>query len=281
MGIDARMFIRYKNAERPTDEQLARWSWDLCNSVGASNFFIDDGLPSKEYHAKHEAWHRAFKAHPLYEKFVDLSHGEERTKVHEQIFADVGKPPKQLRRALSLTNEKYPLEVSEIEHYNLNPDLDYTGKIYTQDGDPVFAEDGEWFIEVSLWSRYYGVDYERGNLQVICTVAEWLEYNIGGEVWYGGDSSGVLAEPFGEKQRQELKRHMYSVDGRAYFESFQQRGTFPTPKPCGLCIPGEPRFNRNGWGNGDKYVAVSCGGCGKHFTSNDGGVTWETDKKED
>ena len=50
MGIDARIVVRYRG-EKPTQEQLSRWSWDLCRAVGARHFFISDGLPPAEYHA--------------------------------------------------------------------------------------------------------------------------------------------------------------------------------------------------------------------------------------
>lgn len=69
------------------------------------------------------------------------------------------------------------------------------GKTYTQNGPDIVAEPGEWLVEVSLWTRYYGVGYERGNWQVIVHTAEWLERFIG-PVWYGGDSSGVEATLF-------------------------------------------------------------------------------------
>ena len=77
-----------------------------------------------------------------------------------------------------------------------------TGKIYSQDGPCIKANLGETLLEVSLWSRLYTVGYERGDLLTLCAVAEWCEQNIPEcEVWYGGDSSGVVAEPWPEVAR--------------------------------------------------------------------------------
>lgn len=149
------------------------------------------------------------------------------------------------------------------------------GREYHQDGDTIIAAEGEWFIEVSLWTRYYGPEYERGNWQVICATAEWLEQNIGGEVWYGGDSSGVCATLFDEKARAEMRKHALSIHGRDYYNGFE-RGPFKTPAPCSLCVK-ERGMTRHGWGK--DYIAVSCGGCGKSFETRDDGKTW-TEKKE-
>lgn len=268
MGIDAAMLVRYRG-EKPTDAELTRWSWDLCRSIGARHFFISEGLPPYEYQKANTAWHAAFEAHPEYARFVagDAS-------ARDSIVADIGESPKRLRRAIELTNCRYPLDDdSEVPAKHRAP-----GFAWTQDGDAIYAQPGEYFLEVSLWTRYYGPGYERGDILTICAVAEWCEQNLPPcEVWYGGDSSGVLAEPFGPAERAAMRAHLYGAAGRDYFKH-DKPGTFPTPKPCGLCVPGENRFNRYGWGN--KYVAVSCGGCGKNFESLDSGVTWILKKDE-
>ncbi|CAB4143178.1 hypothetical protein UFOVP435_73 [uncultured Caudovirales phage] len=262
MGIDAQLLVRIKG-DRPTDAQIARWSWDLCRAVGARHFFINDGLPPAEYRVAHDAWHVAFNAHPK------AATWRTNTDDHKQILKDLGPPPEELRRALSLPRSYYP-------DYN-EPDVE-PGKIYHQDGDPILAADGEWFLDVSLYSRYYGPGYERGDILTICAVAEWIELNIPDcEVWYGGDSSGITAELFDEDARRAMKKHLYSQQGREYFTGFARGEPFPTPKPCGLCVPGEPQFTRHGWGM--NYVMVACAGCGKSFASKDSGKTWETQKE--
>jgi len=268
MGIDAEMLIRYRGS-KPTDDQLNRWSWDLCSAIGAGKFFISDGVPPDEYGTRSEAWHKAFDSHPLAEQWRSKARD-----TREEIFADIGKCPDCLRRAIELTNRRYPLdEDSEVPATHRMP-----GKVWTQGGPPILAGPDEWFMEVSLWTRYYGPGYERGDILTICAVAEWVEQNMQPcEVWYGGDSSGVCAEPFPADKREEYRKLLYGPTGRDYYK-WDERGTFPTPKPCGLCVPGENRFNRCGWGG--NYVRVHCSGCGKSFTSDAKGEIWTLAKDD-
>ena len=37
MGIDAEIMIRYRG-EKPSDDQLNRWSWDIASAIGAFGF---------------------------------------------------------------------------------------------------------------------------------------------------------------------------------------------------------------------------------------------------
>jgi hypothetical protein len=178
-------------------------------------------------------------------------------------------------RAIELTNSRYPLD----DDSDVPPEYRAPGLAWTQDGNPICARPGETFLKVNLWTRYYGPGYERGDILTICAVAEWCELNLQPcEIWYGGDSSGVLAKPFGAAERTAMRTHLYSKSGRDYFSHYQRAGSFPTPAPCALCVPGENRFNRHGWGN--NYVAVNCGGCGREFESRDGGESW-TDMAKD
>lgn len=154
----------------------------------------------------------------------------------------------------------------------------YNGKSYAQDGDPLIVT-SYWLLEVHVSTRFYGIGYERGDLLGLCAVAEWCEQNINGcEVWYGGDSSGVMAQPWPEAARRALRQHLYSDEGREYFRHGERPNSFPHPELCSLCVSSEG-FNRYGWGGGDTYVAVSCPGCGESFQSRDGGKTWKKDER--
>lgn len=254
MGIDARILVRV-TGDKPTDYQISKWSDSICRSIGAKNFIISDGLPPAEYHAAYVAWRKTFESHPEYP-------------VHtESVIAAIGKAPYQRRRAIELTNTIYPID----DEYGVPVEYREPGKCYLQDGNTIFANHNEWFLSVSLWTRYYGFGYERGDLLTICAVAEWCEENIPGcAVWYGGDSSGVCIEPFTKSRRIELRKHLYSQSGRDYFN---YRGlAVRHPRPCGLCVDGGS-FSQYGFGQ--NYIAVHCSGCGKSFETRDNAETWK------
>ena len=216
MGIDAKMFSRYRGS-KPTPDQLKLWSWDLCRAVGAINFFIQ---------------------------------------------------PDEGRAALHLS-PAYDAETGENDPAR-------AGREWHQDGDTLHAEEGEWFVGASLYTRYYGEGYERGNWPVLIHTAEWMEHFIG-PVWYGGDSSGVCASPFGEAERRAMVKHALSTEGRAYFGGFE-RNAFKTPPPCALCVK-DRGHTRHGWGAG--YIRTACAGCGRSFVTHDDGKTWKDVTKED
>lgn len=273
MGIDARILLRLKG-EKPTETDISRWSWELSKAVGPKHFFTTDGLAPEDYKAKDAAWTAAFQGHRLYQLY-ETANWEYRKEYRADIVADIGEHDfKERQRAIELTTD-WSEEGGEGEGEYPAPG---DGKIYHQDGPDIRAAEGEWLLTVNLWSRWYGIGYERGDLLTICAIAEWVEANIPNcEVWYGGDSSGVCAEPFGREARDALKRHFYSESGRDYF-AHARPGTFPTPAPCSLCIPEEPRFNQHGFGQ--NFIAVNCGGCGKSFESHDNGKTWQLNEKD-
>lgn len=154
---------------------------------------------------------------------------------------------------------------------------------WDQDGPTLYPKRGETFIRVYLTTRYYGPGYERGDLLIICAVAEWCEQNIpNAEVWYGGDSSGVCVEPFSAEERTKLRQHLYMPDkGREYYNEYRSVGNLPgddIPLPdisaCKLCISNH-RPQRYGYGS--TFAAYLCRGCGTRFVTHDAGKTW-TDK---
>lgn len=175
-------------------------------------------------------------------------------------------------------------------HYYVNPEQGSTsleltrsydeppviGKRWEQDGEPIEADLDEWFIEVSLATRYYGVGYERGDWPTIIHTAEWLEQNLNVEVWYGGDSSGDCAELFDKAARDVLVKHALSQSGRDYYNHFES-APFKVPAPCSLCIKSRS-MTRHGWSA--NYIAVNCAGCGRSFETRDNGKTWEDKTRE-
>lgn len=142
---------------------------------------------------------------------------------------------------------------------------------YTQDGPDVLPMPGKIFIEVCLTTRYYGLGYERGDFSFIYTLAEYLERKTGGVVWYGGDSSGVLAKPFRKADRDKLMQHFIQYGHKPYRTAFGQ----DFKKVCDFC---EIPMVQYGWGNKGQYIALICNGCGEDLISDNGGKTFNKRK---
>jgi len=129
-------------------------------------------------------------------------------------------------------------------------------EVYEQDGPDIEPADGEQFIRVRLATRYYGPDYERGDLPFIIEVAKWIEARIpDAVVYYGGDSSGVCAEPFDTQAREELFTHFAKVGHRPYGGYFDHTTNRPT---CDFCAT--EMLCTGGGGDREFYF---CQGCGK------------------
>jgi hypothetical protein len=149
-----------------------------------------------------------------------------------------------------------------------------------QDGPDVEPAPGETFLEAHVYTRYYGPGYERGDLPFLLALAEWLERKIpGGSVLYGGDSSGVCAEPFGAAERKAMLDHLASPEGRAYFTNDNPFMTDTPRRPtCDLCDVPMSQFS---YGPGKKAGTFACHGCGKKLRTEDGGETFAIDTRRD
>jgi len=148
---------------------------------------------------------------------------------------------------------------------------------YIQDGPTLIPREGETFLLVSLWGRYYGVDYERGDLISYLGVAVWLEENIpGADVWYGGDSCGVCAEPFGAGERMHLMRHFCQVGHTPYYSASSSVDS-DLKKKCEWC--NKPML-RYGFGDNGNYAMFYCPGCGSSINTRNRGKTWEETERE-
>ena len=129
---------------------------------------------------------------------------------------------------------------------------------YTQDGPSIFPKKGETFIEVHMWSRYWGEGYARGDLPFIMSVAAVLEFFFpGAEVWYGGDSSGVQAERFGPLERGKFWR-AFCKDENSYSAGW---GKGKGEVDCNFCK--RPMMCGTWFGGGSEATGWYCPGCGE------------------
>lgn len=168
---------------------------------------------------------------------------------HEKFFISDGNEGYSGHHALSIIAPQEP----GTEYADSADD----GKImWEQDGPTIYAEDGEQFIEVHLWSRYYGPGYERGDWPTIRAVVEFGMLQ-GWEAWYGGDSSGVLTEKMDEVGLRELNELFLKSGHRPYQTGFGALSRGASCE-CPRCL--EPMYNVGG-GGGETFF--SCGGCGK------------------
>lgn len=152
-----------------------------------------------------------------------------------------------------------PMDAETAAEYDVPQ---YAGKVvWTQDAEPEIAGPDEQFIKVHLYTRYYGEGYARGDWPTILMTAKWLELRFPGcEVWYGGDSSGVAAEPLTTELRERLTRLWLTSGTRTYHSAFGGIGGKADPVcTCPRCK--EP-MSVYGWGGGG--TMHHCPGCGHH-----------------
>ena len=188
---------------------------------------------------------------------------------HQHFFITKGNDPICAEHhALSIVR---PIKDAETAaEYGLS--LEHLGKVvYHQDGPEIFADDDEQFIEVHLWSRYYGPCYARGDWPTIRTVAEWLEWRFPNcEVWYGGDSSGICAAHLTEEVRKEFSRLYLSSGTTAYHRGFSGvTSQGHTPPTCPTCE--QPLYSTGGGGGQCFWF---CDGCGKQGITKGGNLRW-------
>lgn len=140
---------------------------------------------------------------------------------------------------------------------------------------------GEVLLKLNLATRYYGVDYERGDFLFIYGLARWLERNIPeAVVYYGGDSSGVLFRHFHHEAREALMKHFLEHGHspyRDYFDPPQGKlGNAPQQTrpvcPTGDC--GAQSLFQHGYGQ--TYIGLHCVACGRDVWTRDQGVTWQS-----
>lgn len=151
-------------------------------------------------------------------------------------------------------------EAFEHDNFGVNREHGYRAlekiDVFEQDGDDIIPQPGETFVKVNLWVRYYGIGYERGPLPLIIAVAEWLEHNVpDGRVYYGGDSSGICADPFDKDARATLMQHFCKYGHEPYEMFFNGKGE--SVPVCDFC-----QHNMVSFGGGAAFSFWRCAGCG-------------------
>lgn len=74
-------------------------------------------------------------------------------------------------------------------------------------------------IHVDLAGRYYGPEYERGDLPIYLALRRWFRSRLPGcEVWYGTDDDMQLLDDAAE---QELWDHFVRYQHRPYQDAFK------------------------------------------------------------
>jgi len=142
---------------------------------------------------------------------------------------------------------------------------------YEQDGEGILPKNDEQLIEVHLKGRYWGPGYERGPLGEYIIYAEWFERRLPNcEILYGGDSSGVEAEPFDKNKRSEYLDHLAEEGNKPYKGALSTLDATETSAFCDFCE--HPMVQ---YGFGQKYAAYSCHGCGDKIETEDDGKTWK------
>ncbi len=154
MGIDAKMFVRNRG-RRLSAEELRQLSAELREEFPDGPFW------------------------PLAEKQIVLSSvrtlGEHRSELARDrvAYPDAAKWFQEDEETLSYPNHL---------------------QIWEQDGLSLVSAPDEQLIEIHLIAWYFSSSYPRGPWQELRAIADWLEKQFAnGEVWYGGDSSGVVA----------------------------------------------------------------------------------------
>jgi hypothetical protein len=180
--------------------------------------------------------------------------------------------PEFLRAA---THKLHSIFGSDIDTY-VDDLLEVVSK-WKQDGPDIRPRKGETFVRVRLWTRYYGPGYERGNFRLIHDLAEVLETIFPeSEVWYGGDSSGVLAEPFHAVARRKMRDHWLKHANAYYRQMGSMMGSGGRGADAPQCRKCQVPMSQYGFGGA--YAAFSCE-CGERSVTRNG-VTTVTTKKD-
>lgn len=153
---------------------------------------------------------------------------------------------------------KYDLFLGSKERKYSNP-LEIVDKI---EGDG-FGKGYEFnagtgtILNIPLAGRYYGIGYEIGPLLHYIGIAQLLKHLFpDGEIYYGGDSSGIAFELFDIDYQNKLLEHA-ALHAHEPYNKYFSGNHFK--HECPNCKVG---MTQNGWKAGGKLGLFTCTGCG-------------------
>lgn len=101
------------------------------------------------------------------------------------------------------------------EHAISIPNLAWQNRVDVDSAPNPQLVEARIYYQVNLFGRYYNVGYERGNLPLYCSIADWIESRFHGPpIFYGGDHRQLFF--FGYRQRCDLLQYFYQYGHRPY-----------------------------------------------------------------
>lgn len=191
----------------------------------------------------------------------------------DHFLITIGDWPKETSWEHHALSIMMPIKDARAAEYHGADDTAIGRTIWMQDGDPIIADDDEQFIRVHIFTRYYGERYARGDWLTIKAVAEWCERRWpAGEVWYGGDSSGICAEHLTPERRQQI-HEFFLTSGRKSYTHYGRTSrdsiTGHAAPICPVCSVG-----LIGCGGGHSLTYWYSDGCGKKAITTRGITHW-------
>lgn len=128
-----------------------------------------------------------------------------------------------------------------------------------------------YILQVNLATEYYGIGHEQGDLMTILATAEFCEFNLKCEVYYGGAAKETPLEQFTQIRRRQLLDYYQTRNPFPYPNYVSGQFPFGRPPRCKLCPKNGNLEQVELFHNNVEYY---CPGCDVTITTRDGGESW-------